>query len=163
MKKPPIPENEIERLKSLIEKEILDTPSEKSFDRIVEMAAEICGTKYSAISLIDADRQWFKAKFGFAAEQTPREVSFCAHAILKPGMTEVIDAKADPRFAENPAVTGDPNVKFYAGVPLIDSKGYALGMLCVFDPQKRVLEDFQKTALHALAVKVMKLIENKNN
>lgn len=157
--KPPIPENEAERLKALIDAAILDTPPEEAFDKIARLAAHICGTEFSVIGLIDDKRQWYKSTFGFEGTEAPRELTFCAHGLVKPELMEVYDATKDERFKGNPAVTGEPHIRFYAGAPLIDSNGFALGTLCVFDSKIKTLEDFQKEALKTFAKKVIELIE----
>lgn len=161
MKKPPIPSNEVERLRALLESSLLDTPREEFFDKLTELAASICGTEFAAVSLIDEKRQWFKSKFGFEMDETPRDIAFCAHAIMGDKMFEINDAQADERFAENPFVKEDPNIRFYAGVPLINKDGLALGTLCVFDKRVKALQDFQATTLEALAKKIVSYIEEK--
>lgn len=161
MQKPPRPDNEQERLQALIEHEILDTTPEEAFDKLTRMASKICGTQFAAISIIDKDRQWFKSKVGFDAIETPRDVSFCAHAILNQEITEIPNAQADVRFSGNPSVTEEPKIRFYASAPLLDSQGFAIGTLCVFDPKIKVLEGSQKEALQTFANQIIKLIEKK--
>src|SRR5829696_7252097 len=147
-----LPPDEEERLKVLKEHEILDTPPEREYDDITLLASEICGTPISLISLIDEDRQWFKSSVGFQESETPREIAFCAHAILDPFETMVVsDATLDDRFATNPLVTGDPNIRFYAGAPLLSKENHALGTLCVLDSEPRQLTPRQIEALQALA------------
>lgn len=154
----PKPENEEERVQSLLDLCILDTPPEEAFDKLTRLAASLCGTKISAVSLIDSDRQWFKSKVGLDISETPRDVAFCAHAILSKEMMEVPDAQADERFANHPMVVTNPGIRFYAGIPLHDEKGNALGTLCVVDTNVKVLEDFQRKTLLMLAKKIEDLI-----
>src|SRR5215218_8391500 len=113
----PIPRNEQQRLASLRAYKILDTQPEAQFDDLARLAATICGTPVSLMTLIDANRQWFKAAVGFEGKETPREQSFCTHAIMQPEVFVVPDATKDARFSQNPLVTGDPNIRFYAGAP----------------------------------------------
>lgn len=134
-----VPANESARLRALHDLEILDTDAERSFDELTELAASICGTPVSLVSLVAADRQWFKSSHGLATRQTPREQAFCAHAILGADVFEVEDAREDVRFADNPLVTGPPNVVFYAGVPLAVEPGVNVGTLCVIDTERRRL------------------------
>ncbi len=158
----PLPEREADRLAALREYQILDTPPEEAFDQITRLAAYICGTPISAVSLIDADRQWFKSRHGIEKTQTPRDVAFCAHAILQPDVLIVPDALADARFAASPLVTED-NIRFYAGVPLITPDGHALGALCVKDRHPRVLSAEQVDALRTLARQTMVQLTLKRN
>src|SRR6266487_5181067 len=149
--RPPVPLEEVDRLRALHELEVLDTPPESEFDDLVALASRICGVPMSLVSLIDADRQWHKARVGTDAVETSRDLSFCAHAILGRDLMVVPDAAADPRFAEHPAVVDDPGVRFYAGAPLITTEGFALGTLCVVDAEPRRLTLSQLQALPALA------------
>ncbi len=154
--KAPLPANETARLETLHRSGLLDSLPEQAYDDITLLASHICQTPMALMSLIDSDRQWFKSKVGFEAEQTPLETSFCAHAILSPGELMIVpDARLDARFADNPAVTMGAKVRFYAGAPLVTAQGHALGSLCVVDNRPRQLNDTQKQALEALARQVM--------
>ena len=146
----PLPKNEATRLKALRQLQILDTAPEKGFDDITRLAALICGAPTTLVSLIDANRQWFKSKVGLDVSETPRSIAFCAHAILQPDIMIIPDALADKRFATNPLVSNPPHIRFYAGVPLITPDGQALGTLCVIDYVPRELEPQQIESLRAL-------------
>ena len=161
--KAPLPANEAERLEALSQYKILDTPTEAAFDDLASLAAYICGTPIALISLVDANRQWFKSKVGTEVTETPRDVAFCAHTILEPDVFVVPDATTDLRFANNPIVTADPNVKFYAGVPLINPEGHALGALCVIDRIPRELTPEQLEALRAVGRQAIKQMELRRN
>ena len=154
-----IPTDEAERLDALKEYHILDTETEQSYDDITALAAHICKVPVAMISLVDEVRQWFKSKLGTDQQQTPRAVAFCAHAILQNGPFIVRDTAKDPRFANNSLVTGEPHIRFYAGVPLVNPQGLALGTLCVIDHQPRRLSVTQRKALEALSRQVMALLE----
>ena len=157
---PPIPANEGERLAALDRYAILDTSPEEAFGEIVHLASTLCEAPIALITLIDSTRQWFKARVGIDDSETPRNVSFCGHAICDSADVFVVpDAREDPRFVDNPHVTGDPHVRFYAGVPLTTVDGYKLGTLCVIDRKPRVLTDPQNTALRALARQVIMQLE----
>ncbi|MGK2928980.1 MAG: sensor domain-containing phosphodiesterase [Acidimicrobiales bacterium] len=138
---------------------ILDTAPEEQFDAIVHLASLICRTPIAAVSLVDDDRQWFKAQRGLSVVETPRTDSFCTHTIIGRNVFEIRDAAADPRFADGPLVRGDPHVRFYAGAPLVTRDGFAIGTLCVLDREPRRLDDDQHTALLALAGQAMAQIE----
>lgn len=156
----PLPHNEEQRLSDLRQLDILDSLPEQAYDDLTRIAAGICGTPIGAVTLIDTDRQWLKSKQGLDVEETSRDVAFCAHALLTPQDLFVVpDATTDPRFADNPLVTGNPNVRFYAGAPLVMANGSALGALCVIDTQPRQLEPFQFEALRGLSRQVVALLE----
>lgn len=149
-----------ERLEVLRSYNILDTLEERDFDEITALAAAICGMPISLISIVDDKRQWFKSHQGIDITETPIEQSFCAHAIASGDEIMIVDdAEQDRRFAQNPLVTGYPNIHFYAGVPLINNEGVALGSLCVIDQEKKQLTDQQITTLKILARQVMDKLE----
>ena len=151
MQAPIFPPNESDRLRALEELEILDSATEGIFDDLVGLASMICETPISLISLVDSNRQWFKAKVGLDAVSTPREISFCGHALNETQLFEVPDAAQDARFVDNPLVTGAPNIRFYAGAQLRTNDGQCIGALCVIDRVARKLSERQKSALLALA------------
>jgi GAF domain-containing protein len=151
MKPSPVPANEARRLKVLWQYEVLDTVPEAVFDDLVELASAVCDAPIALISLVDESRQWFKAKVGLSTNETSRDVSFCAHAIMQPGLFIVPDATKDPRFADNPLVIAEPRIRFYAGAPLVTPDGHALGTLCVLDQRPRELTEAQRKALQVLA------------
>lgn len=155
----PIPANERQRLAALQALELLDTPAEPVFDHVTALASQICETPIALISLVDAQRQWFKSKVGLQAEQTEREVAFCAHAIHDRKLMEVDNALNDARFRDNPLVTEAPHVRFYAGMPLHDRQGFALGTLCVIDRRPRQLDAHQRQQLDHLARLTTELFE----
>ena len=140
---------------------MLETAPEAAFDDLVDLAARICEAPTALISLVDEDRQWFKARIGLDVDQTSRDVSFCDHAMRGPVVTVVPDALLDPRFAENPLVTGEPGIRFYAGAPLISAEGLPLGSLCVIDvrPRPEGLTDLQRRTLEVLAGQVVSQME----
>ncbi|MCH2546971.1 MAG: GAF domain-containing protein [Alphaproteobacteria bacterium] len=129
----PIPQNEDLRLSTLHATKLLDSPEEEEYNAITRIAKAYFNTPVTLISLVDAKRQWFKAKCGLEASETPREISFCTHAIMKSNVMVVPDAAADKRFKENPLVKGEPNIRFYAGAPVIIPDGIILGTLCLID------------------------------
>ncbi len=162
MKFPEIPVNELQRLDALKEYSILDTLPEKEFDELTALASFICKTPISLISLVDDKRQWFKSKKGLNANETAKELAFCAHAINAPNELFVVpDSRKDERFFDNPLVTDAPFVVFYAGVPLISDGGFPLGTLCVIDNTPRELDNEQLEALQYLANQVSRLLEKR--
>lgn len=147
----PIPDNESERLAALRELLILDTPPEQRFDRIVQFAAAEFDMPVALISLLDSDRQWFKAAVGNQGVcETGREISFCGHVIVQPDVMMVPNALQDQRFHDNPLVTGDPHIRFYAGAPLIMPNGHAIGTLCLIDDRPRQLDEIELGILRTL-------------
>jgi GAF domain-containing protein len=147
--------SEADRLAALQRYQILDTPPEPAFDRIVRLAALLLDVPIALISLIDADRQWFKARYGLDAPETPRAIAFCDRAIRGSSALVVPDAKMDPRFCENPLVTGEPHVRFYAGAPLVPRDGFAIGTICAIDRALRDLNARDATILAALTEEVL--------
>jgi len=155
----PQPNNEASRLAALRDYRILDTAPEQAYDDVAKIAAAICRVPIAIMSLVDSERQWFKARVGLQAAETPRDQAFCAHTILQTKTLEVEDAAHDERFADNPLVQGDPGIRFYAGAPLITPTGHALGTLCVIDRKPRHLSPDQKASLESLARLVMTTLE----
>lgn len=147
----PQPENEASRLRAVARTGLLDTPPDDAFDRITWLAAQLTGAPVALISLLTARRQWFKSRFGTNLSETPREWAFCSHAIMGIAPMHVEDARQDVRFRDNPMVTGEPHIRFYAGYPLHTPDGHAIGTLCVFDSRARRLDDTQSTGMRALA------------
>ncbi|HXG56246.1 MAG TPA: ATP-binding protein [Vicinamibacterales bacterium] len=159
-RKPPLPANELERLRALRSYEIVGTAPEQSFEDLTWLASEICGTPIALVSLIEEERQWFKSVRGLDVQETSRDASFCAHALITPqDLLVVPDAADDDRFAGNPLVVADPKIRFYAGAPLVSPEGHALGTLCVIDRTPRHLSERQRQALGALARQVMTQME----
>ncbi|MCP9842053.1 GAF domain-containing protein [Synechococcus sp. J7-Johnson] len=154
-----VSEREEERLEALRDYRILDTPPERAYDDLTALAAYICEVPIALISLVDADRQWFKSKLGLEATETSRDVSFCAHAILEKEILLIQDTHLDARFAANPLVTSEPNIRFYAGVPLLTPEGLPLGTLCVIDHKPRALNAAQIHAMEGLARQVVTQLE----
>ena len=160
MQRPPKPDNEADRLRALSRYQILDTAPEAGYDDLVSIASAICGMPMGSVSLIDADRQWFKSRLGLADPETSRDNAFCAHAILDPREVMVVpNALLDARFSDNPLVTGAPGIRFYAGAPLLSADGMPMGTLCVMDSQPRELQRYQLDALDALSRQVSALME----
>ncbi|MEO5733346.1 MAG: GAF domain-containing protein [Rubrivivax sp.] len=154
--------DESSRLAELKRLMIMDTSEERAYDDITRLAAEITGAPIALISLVDGTRQWFKSRIGLQATETPREMAFCSHAIQQPRETMVVrDARADPRFADNALVTGDPNIRFYAGAPLVTSTGHVLGTVCVIDTEPRELTYDQLVKLEFLARQVVAMMESR--
>ncbi len=151
--------NEAASLSALQNLEILDTEPEAEFDALAQAASIICGTPAALVSLLDSERQWFKANVGLPGlTQSPRDIAFCAHAVLDDGVFEVADAARDARFADNPLVTGRPDVRFYAGAPLCMPDGLRIGTLCVMDGRPRQLTEVQRTGLQQLSIAVVKAL-----
>ncbi|MBL7714432.1 MAG: PAS domain S-box protein [Bdellovibrionales bacterium] len=159
MRSPKKPKNEAQRLKALQALNILDTLPEPDFDEITFLASQICGTPVALISLVDENRQWFKSKWGLSGDETARDVSFCGHAILESSPLVVADAKQDARFSDNPLVTGEPHVQFYAGAPLLSPDGFAIGTVCVIDSKPKNLSQDQVRALQTLSKQVTRILE----
>ena len=155
----PLPKNEVKRLKVLWQYDVLDTVPEEIFDDLTDLAAHICEAPVALISLVDENRQWFKSRVGISLQETSRDISFCAHALLNDDMLVIPDATKDPRFRDNPMVTGPQRIRFYAGAPLVTPDGHALGTLCVLDKQPRKLRSEQLQALRVLARHVVSQLE----
>ena len=151
MKTPDIPDNERQRLQTLKALNILDTPPEERFDRLTRLAKRLFGVPIALVSLIDDDRQWFKSCVGLDTSETGRDISFCGHAILEDTILVVPDTSADERFFDNPLVTEEPNIRFYAGCPLRVPNGSRLGTFCIIDQEPRLLNDDEHELLKDLA------------
>jgi len=150
MQKPVTPHDEKTRLETLRSLKLLDTSPEERFDRLTRLAKRMFGVPISLVSLIDANRQWFKSKQGLDADETPRDISFCGHAILGDDIFMVPDATKDERFADNPLVTESPNIRFYAGCPLRVMNGSKIGTLCIIDQEPRLLDEEDMALLRDL-------------
>ena len=159
----PQPANEAERLAALRSYDVLDTGAEAAYDDLVALASHICGTPIALVSLVAADRQWFKARQGLDVAETSRDLAFCAYAVLGSDLMIVPDATQDPRFSSNPLVTGAPDIRFYAGAPLATEDGYTLGTLCVIDRVPRTLTPEQQRALIALGRQAVAQLELRRN
>jgi len=155
--------NEAARVAALHKYAILDTEPEQAFDDLVLLASFICKTPIALISLVDDARQWFKSRIGISISETPREIAFCATAIQQPDIFVVPDTLNDERFRNNPLVVSEPKVRFYAGVPLIDEEGHALGTICVLDRTPREFDPDQQAALKALSRVVLAQLEFRRN
>ena len=151
MQKPEMPVDERTRLDTLRALNLLDTAPEERFDRLTRLAKRMFGVPISLVSIVDSDRQWFKSAQGLDATETPRDISFCGHAILEDDIFVIPNALEDERFADNPLVTGDPHIRFYAGCPLKVSNGSKLGTLCLIDREPREFDEDDKAILHDLA------------
>ena len=157
------PHDEEARLAALRRYRILDTAPEQRFDDLALLASQICGAPMALITLVDAERQWFKARVGMNGSETPRSISFCAHAMMQPDCFLIPDALEDVRFRDNPLVTGDPHIRFYAGAALVSREGEPLGALCVADSVPRTLTADQTAALYALRRQVQSQLELRRN
>lgn len=154
------PFNETQRLAALHRYKVLDTGSEQAYDDVTTLASAVCKAPIALVSLVDKDRQWFKSRVGLESSETPRELSFCAHAILQPdSVFEVQDALLDARFANNPLVTGEPGIRFYAGAPLVTADGLPIGTVCVIDREPRTLSPPERKAMQSLARQVVAQLE----
>ena len=161
MKAPLAPKTEESRLQTLYDYDVLETSPEPEFDALTELASAICGTPIALISLVDRNRQWFKSKVGLLASETHRDVSFCGHAILESDVFVVENALEDPRFSDNPLVTGDPQIRFYAGAQLRTESGEAIGTLCVIDSEPKSFSPEKRRALATLAGMVIAQLDLK--
>ena len=157
-----LPENESDRLNTLRALDVLDSGPEEEFDALIKVASLVCGVPVSLISLIDTERQWFKANIGLpGVTETPRDIAFCAHAILDDGLFEVPDASLDARFADNPLVLSQPDIRFYAGAPIVMADGSRIGTLCVIDRKPRELDDTKREILKDLAIAAAHALEGR--
>ena len=159
----PVPDNEDERLEALHRYQIVDTAADALFDDLAILASSICNTPVALVTFLDGDRQWFKARVGTEVQEVPRDISFCGYTILSGDLLVVEDAREDERFNQNPLVVNDPNIRFYAGSPLVTSDGFALGSLCVLDRIPRQLTASQRDALSALSRQVVAQMEYRRN
>ena len=154
--------NELKRLEELRRLMILDSAEERDYNDITRLASGLCDAPISLITLVDSDRQWFKSKVGLSISDTPRQWSFCSHAIEEPDKVFVVtDATKDDRFKDNPLVTGNPNIRFYAGAPLVTPSGEAIGSLCVMDSKPRDLAPEKLQELQLLASQVVSMMEKR--
>ena len=158
-----MPTNEVARVAALQRYAILDSEPEQGFDDLALLASYICQTPIALISLVDENRQWFKSRVGLSISETSREIAFCSRAILQSDIFIVPDTLQDERFRNNPLVVSEPNIRFYAGAPLITEEGYALGTLCVVDRTPREVSPEQKEALKALSRLVLAQLEFRRN
>ena len=147
----PVGQDEAERLLALDTLHLVDTPAETVFDRLTWLASQVTDSPMALISLLTSRRQWFKSRIGIEATETPRDWAFCSHAILQAGLFVVEDAARDPRFQDNPLVTGEPHIRFYAAFPLLDRDNHPLGTLCILDREPRKLRDREARSLRELA------------
>jgi two-component system, NtrC family, sensor kinase len=159
----PIPSNEAERLQALRHYRILDTKPEDQFDDLVQLAALICDVPISLMTLIDENRQWFKAKYGLSAQEMPRATAFCTHAIMQPDLFVIPDASQNKTFEKNPWVTGESHVRFYAGAPLASANGHLLGTICVIDREPKQLSAIQLEALRIISRLTVAQMELRRN
>ena len=162
MKPPNFPANEQQRIDALHRLDILDTDPEERFDRITRLVRKTLKVQIVLVCLVDTDRQWFKSRQGLEASETPRNISFCGHAILDDQIFHISDALDDPRFSDNPLVTGPPNIRFYAGVPLSIEDSQRIGTLCVIDSKPRTLDSEEFSTLRDLADFVVEELNRQN-
>ncbi len=155
--------NEEERIKALRSYDIIESEQELEYDNLAQLVAQMCGTPIGMINFVDSDQQWTKARVGIDSVWTERDFSFCAHTINEDGIFEVVDARGDERFFDNPFVKGDPNVRFYAGAPIVDKEGNPLGAVCVIDREPRTLNEQQKFALKTMSSQVSALLDLRKN
>ncbi|HEY0065280.1 MAG TPA: GAF domain-containing protein [Telluria sp.] len=158
----PVAADEAERLRAVQATGLMDTPAEPAFDRLTWLATQVMDAPMALISLLSARRQWFKSSVGIDVSETPRDWAFCSHAVLEEDMFVVEDALADPRFQDNPLVTGAPYIRFYAGCPLLDQDGFALGTLCILDREPRKLRAHEVRALLELSALASEEIQRRN-
>jgi GAF domain-containing protein len=158
----PLPENESERLGKLDQLQLLDTLPEASYDAIVKLASQLCETPIAFFGLLDETRQWYKAKIGVVDDSVPRELTYCQYAMLEPDAVMVVpDARKDARLACLPFANAEPSFVFYAGLPVQNSSGQVMGMLCVIDHKPRQLSDEQRSSLQALGVILQDMLDQR--